>query len=320
VTDSAVSWAAIIAGALAAAAITVMLFALGTAFGLSIVSPWWGAGASPTTFAISTAVWFIIVQWISSAVGGYLVGRLRTRWTGIHSDEVFFRDSAHGFLAWSLATLVVVALLASSAAAVIGGTAKIAGEGLSAGAQGAASVVTESATQADQFSTTYLVDLLFRPGPTSDGAAPTAAPPSTSPAEATPAPTESTPSVGTAGEAPRTESESDSRAEIGRLLARGVTGEISEDDRIYLAQTIATRTGIPQAEAETRVNQIVATIEDTKVRVQEATDQARKAGAAAAGLSFLSLLIGAFIACVAAIVGGNQRDGLAPWRIRPEVV
>jgi hypothetical protein len=309
VTDSAVSWAAIISGALAAAAITVMLFALGTAFGLSIVSPWWGAGASLTTFAISTAVWFVIVQWISSGVGGYLVGRLRTRWTGVHSDEVFFRDSAHGFLAWSLATLLVVALLASSAAAVVGGTARVAGEALSSGAQGAASVATQSATEADPFSTTYLVDLLFRAGPAASEGTAAAAPPTTSPTPTDPVPASET-----------TISEADSRGEIARILAQGVTVQISDEDRAYLAQIVATRTGIPAAEAETRVNQVLASIEDTKVKLQEATDQARKAGAAAAGLSFLSLLIGAFIACVAAIVGGNQRDGLAPWRIRAEAV
>jgi hypothetical protein len=58
-------------------------------------------------------VYLIIVGVMSSAVGGYVAGRLRTKWVGVHSNEVFFRDTAHGFLAWAFATLISATALAS---------------------------------------------------------------------------------------------------------------------------------------------------------------------------------------------------------------
>ena len=105
-SPSAVSWAAVIGGALIAVASTLLLVALGSGIGLSSVSPWSPANPSATTFTLLAAVWLIIVQWLSSGLGGYLAGRLRTKWVGLHTDEVFFRDTAHGFLAWALATVL----------------------------------------------------------------------------------------------------------------------------------------------------------------------------------------------------------------------
>ena len=111
---SAISWAAVIAGTVTAIAATLTLLALGSAFGLATVSPWPGLGAKPTSFTIGAGVWLIVTQWISAALGGYIAGRLRVRWHGLHTDEVFFRDTAHGFLTWSTATVLmaVVAVLA----------------------------------------------------------------------------------------------------------------------------------------------------------------------------------------------------------------
>ena len=76
-SKSAVSWAAIIAGALAATAVTLLV--VGTGVGISIVSPWYGAGASAATVGVSALVWLVVVQWISSGLGGFLAGRLRTK-------------------------------------------------------------------------------------------------------------------------------------------------------------------------------------------------------------------------------------------------
>jgi len=111
---SAVSWPAVFAGAFVAAAVSVMLVALGSGFGFAAVSPWPGSGPSPTTFAVSTGLWLIFTQWIASALGGYIAGRLRTKWAGVHTHEVFFRDTAHGFVTWAVAT-VVVAIVAAAA-------------------------------------------------------------------------------------------------------------------------------------------------------------------------------------------------------------
>ena len=115
---SAVSWAAILAGAFVAAALTVTLVALGAGLGLSSVSPWSNAGASATTIGVATIVWLILMQLVASATGGYLAGRLRTKWVDVHTDEVFFRDTAHGFLAWAVGVVIGAALLASAAASL----------------------------------------------------------------------------------------------------------------------------------------------------------------------------------------------------------
>jgi hypothetical protein len=106
-SKSAASWSAIIAGAFAAAAVSLILLVLGSALGFASVSPWDGQGVSVSTFAITTAIWFIVMQWISSAFGGYIAGRLRTRWIGTNPHEVFFRDTAHGFVTWAVATVAV---------------------------------------------------------------------------------------------------------------------------------------------------------------------------------------------------------------------
>jgi hypothetical protein len=113
---SALSWSAIIAGTVAAIALTIALFALGSAFGLASASAWPGVGARPTTFTIGAGVWMIVTQWLSAAVGGYLAGRLRTRWHGLHTHEVYFRDTAHGLLTWATATVIMAAVAAAAVA------------------------------------------------------------------------------------------------------------------------------------------------------------------------------------------------------------
>src|SRR5438105_15823133 len=112
-STSGVSWAAVLAGAIASAALTLVLLSLGTGMGFSVVSPWGNSGVSATTFKIGTGLYFIVMAMISSAVGGYLAGRLRTKWVGVQATEVHFRDTAHGFLAWATASVLGAVLLAS---------------------------------------------------------------------------------------------------------------------------------------------------------------------------------------------------------------
>lgn len=131
---SGVSWPAVAAGAVASLALTLLLIAFGTGLGLSVVSPWGNSGASATTFKITTGLYLVVIAMISSAIGGYLAGRLRSRWVGVHTDEVYFRDTAHGFLAWAFATVLGAILLASPATTLIGGAVS----GVSAGATSAA--------------------------------------------------------------------------------------------------------------------------------------------------------------------------------------
>ena len=118
--SSGVSWAAVIAGAAVTAALSLILLALGAGLGLSSVSPYSNSGVSASTLGTSAVIWLIVMEILSASMGGYLAGRLRTKWASIHTDEVYFRDTAHGFLAWSTALVVTAAFLASAASAMIG--------------------------------------------------------------------------------------------------------------------------------------------------------------------------------------------------------
>lgn len=142
---SAASWGAIIAGAAVALAITVLLVLLGAGFGLAAISPWPGASAGATTIGAAAVIWLIVTQWIAALFGGYITGRLRTKWVGAHTDEVFFRDTAHGFVAWAVATVVGAAFIASGLTAALNG--------------GASTTLTHAGAQG---SSLYFVDSLFR--------------------------------------------------------------------------------------------------------------------------------------------------------------
>src|SRR5258705_1308318 len=118
-----VSWPAIVAGAVVACALTLVLMAFGTGLGLAVVSPWTGSGVSATTFKIGTGLYLVVIAMIASSIGGYLAGRLRSGWSGVHGDEVYFRDTAHGFVAWALASVLGAAVLFFPASTLIGGSA-----------------------------------------------------------------------------------------------------------------------------------------------------------------------------------------------------
>jgi hypothetical protein len=282
---SAVSWAAVLAGAFVAAALTVTLVALGTGLGLSSVSPWSNAGASAKTIGVATIVWLIVMQLAASATGGYLAGRLRTKWVDVHTDEVFFRDTAHGFLAWAVGVVIGAAFLASAASSLLGTAVETAVPPLTAAAGGvtAAAAGTANNNRAggtdDRYS--YYVDTMMR---------------STQPAAAA--------TGGTSGG-----DSSASRAEVGRIFANGMRQQnLAPADRTYLAGVIAARSGVSQAEAEQRVDQAMAQAKTTEAEAKQAADTARKAAAHLSLWTFLAFLIGAFCASYAATIGGRQRD------------
>ncbi|WP_136620630.1 MULTISPECIES: hypothetical protein [Mesorhizobium] len=278
-STTAVSWGPVVAGAFAACTLTFILMLLGSGLGLTMVSPWSGSGASVTTFAVSTAVWLIVVQWLSSSVGGYLAGRLRTKWVGVHTDEVYFRDTAHGFLAWALATLLVVGVLGSALSAAIGSGVQAVSTVASGAAMGASAGASANAGAAADNATSYFVDSLFRP---------------TDPAKLP---------------AANLQSDAAATAQASRILiASAAAGEVSADDKTYLSQLVAARTGVSEADAKTRVDAVLAKVQDAKVKTKQAADTARKATATFALIGALSLVIGAFIASAAAALGGRQRD------------
>jgi hypothetical protein len=151
---SGVSWAAVIGGAFVSASLALILLSLGTGLGFSSVSPWSNIGASATTVGKAAIVWLILTQIIASAMGGYLAGRLRTKWTDLHTDEVYFRDTAHGFLVWAVGLVITASLLATAATSLAGGPQRSAA-GSTGGAVSAEGMLNPNA---------YFVDILLRSG------------------------------------------------------------------------------------------------------------------------------------------------------------
>lgn len=220
--DSAVSWAAVAAGGFANAALTLLLMAFGAGMGFSAVSPWANSGVSATTFSIATGLYLIVVAMLASTIGGYLAGRLRTRWTSVHSDEVFFRDTAHGFMSWACAVVISAAVLGAAGTAIVSGS----------------TAALSQRNSADGGPADIYVDQLFRATPTTGTGS-----------EAAAAPT----GVTRAAVDPAT------RAEIDRMLLRSLRdkSDLSAGDRSYLAQLVAARAGISPADADKRVTEVV---------------------------------------------------------------
>jgi hypothetical protein len=261
------------------------LVALGSGLGLAILSPWPGRGASATGFTINAAIWLIVTQWLSAALGGYIAGRLRTKWVGTHTHEVFFRDTAHGLITWSVATVVVALVLAGSATAMIGGGMHALGGAASAGLPGASSGPPAALT--------YDVDRLFR-SPTS-AAAP--------PANGTPSDSGSMPGMDMSSVS------SDPRIEAVYIAFHAIAKQsVSDDDRAYLTQLVQAQTRLSQPEAQQRVAEFITAIIDGENKARAAADAARKGAAEASIYTALAMLIGAFIASVCAALGGRLRD------------
>jgi hypothetical protein len=268
-----VSWGAVIAGGIAAAALSLFLLALGVGLGLSSISPWSDQGLSAGTFSVGAGVYIVCVAMLASAVGGYLAGRLRASWAGVHNDEIYFRDTAHGLLAWAFATLLGATVLGAAATHILAGSA--------------AGLAPAAATAASQGQPTDIyVDTLFRTEPTAASSA------------------EQTPGQLGAGASPTSANRGAvPREEVGRLftpvLRKG--GDISASDRAYLAKVVAARTGLSQAEAEKRVNDVI-------VQAKKAADDARKAMAKLMLWLAGSMLAGAFASILGATEGGLLRD------------
>lgn len=214
-----VAWDAVAAGAVATAALTILLIAFGSGLGLSAVSPWSDSGLSAGGFRVATGIYLVLVGIMSSALGGYLAARLRTRFIGLHSNEVFFRDSAHGLLAWAFATLLIATALATALTHIVNGAAaRIAANPQSANPQA------------------IYVDKLFRP--------------------TNPAPASNTSPTSPGQMASRV---AGPRAEVLRLWTASFAEhqDLAPDDRAYVAQLIAAQTGLSEQDAQKRVDQVM---------------------------------------------------------------
>jgi hypothetical protein len=314
---SAASWPAILAGAFVAVAVSLVLIALGSGLGFAEVSPWQSRGVSAATFTVTTAIWLIVTQWLSACLGGYIAGRLRTKWVGTHTHEVFFRDTAHGFVTWCVATVFVAAVLAGSVGSLLGGGLHALGSAASAGLSGPGGLQGASGSESGMMSggmpggppaaLTYDVDKLFRPGSGSQGMAGGGT--TGSPPQAAMAGSGNMAASGNVAGSGNVDTDSDPRVEAVYIAFHALsTGEASAADRGYLAQRVAAQTGISPADAQTRVDAFVSEVLVAQTKAKAAADKARKAAAEASIYLALSMLVGAFIASISAALGGRLRD------------
>lgn len=290
---SPVAWGAIIAGATAAAALSLILLILGTGLGLASVSPWVTQGISVKALGVSAILWITLTQVLASGLGGYLAGRLHSNWTTVNNDEVYFRDTAHGFLAWGLASLMTAAFLTFVTGAIVR-------EGVQAGATIGSSAAISNAATANKEGTPgsaslsnnsgvadYFVDSLFRKNIGSSGELS--------------ATTDNNLNLGAAN-----------NAEVVRIFINTPQeGPLSAEDMRYVSQLVMQRTGVSETEAQQRVadayNNFRTKLHNLEVEAKEAADKARKASAYTSLWLFVSLLIGAFVASLSAIYGGRHR-------------
>jgi hypothetical protein len=278
--NTGVSWGAVFAGAAVATATSLILLLLGFGLGLSVISPFAGEGAEMSTIGIGTAIWLALTHILASGLGGYLAGRLRVKWPDVDRDEVYFRDTANGFITWAVATLIAIALTISTATSILAGGARV-GEMAGTAVGGLAGAAGSAASQgADSNFVDYFVDGLLRDTPDAQD-------------------------MQEAGEAVR--------RELATIFQRNLlTGEFDQEDRQYLASVIARYTNMSPGEAEARVNELINRAEETMASAaataREAADTARKAAAYSSLWIFIAFLMGAFAASFLGTFGGRQRD------------
>jgi len=277
VKTSGIDWKSVIAGAIAAAAISGLLTAFGAAIGLSLTSAHRTSGLSITTLAIAAALWMVMVHVWSFVAGGYLAGRLSDV-PDLDPQEAQFRAGANGFMVWALGTAIGLVFLAMAAGTAARSTAEVAGQAASGVAQAASNLSAENVS--------YVADTLFRA--------------QAAPAGATPPPaTQNRPDPAIV-------------AEAGRIFAVGLAeGSINSNDRAYLAQLVSRQTGLPDAEAQRRVDETYKRAQGMKeaaeVRVREAADKARKQAVIAGFLAAAASLLGLVAATWAAGIGREHQ-------------
>ncbi|MFZ5781358.1 MAG: hypothetical protein ACOY4R_14295 [Pseudomonadota bacterium] len=276
-----IEWGPVILGAFAAAAISIVLMTFGAALGLTVVSPQPYAGLSARAVAILAAVYAALVHVVAFAAGGYLAGRARTPWVGDEAEQ-HFRDGSHGFAVWAVGIVAAAAVAIGGGAAALGTAAKSTATVAAAGVAGAAAnpATAELASRISLTPTDLAVDRLLAPA---GGAA------------------------ATDGRAARDEV----AMPIARTLAANIrdrNDSVDARDRAYLAQLVTQQTGLPQAEAEKRIDETYTQLKAAEQKARDAADQARKAALIAAFLAAATLAIGAAAAAAGAALGARHRD------------
>ncbi len=268
--SSAVAWPAIWAGAFAALTLSLILSILGAGISAASLPTSDQVRASATALTSGVVIWLIFTQWLASGFGGYLAGRLRTKYISVHTDEVFFRDTAHGFLAWAVATVIAAAFFAAAFTSTIGAGAHIVGGAATAAM---ARPGPEGPMAGPGEANAYAVDGLFR------------------------------------SDQPQVPVDPQTRGEVMRIILTGLkNGDVSQADRNYLAGQIVVRERITPAEASKRVDDAITQVKAAQAKALETAETARKAAAKLSIFTALSLFVGAFIASVGGALGGKRRD------------
>jgi hypothetical protein len=272
-----IDWKSVIAGAIAAAAISGLLTAFGTAIGLSLTSAHRSSGLSITALAVAAALWMVMVHVWSFAAGGYMAGRLSDV-PDVDPDEARFRAGANGFMVWALGTAIGLAFLALAAGTAARTTAEVAGQAVSGAAQAASNLSAENVS--------YIADTLFRSQATSGAPAPGAAQNKVDPVIT---------------------------AEAGRIFTVALAeGSLNSGDKSYLTQVVSRQTGLSEADAQRRVDESFARAQGMKEtaerRVREAADKARKQAVIAGFLAVSASLLGLVAAVWAAAIGREHQN------------
>lgn len=222
-----VDWPAVIAGAVVAAALTLVLFTFGSAIGLSMVSPYEGRSASKWLFALALGLWTLWVIVSCNLAGGYIAGRLRRRAGDATEHESDIRDGVHGLAVWGIGVLLGAIMSVIGVTALATGGAKLAGAAASA-----------AGDQARNDPMGYAIDSMFRAGPQGAPAG--------------------------AAQGGDTEAREAAKREVARILATGTAGQpISNGDKVYVGRLVAARTGLSQEEAQRRVDDALAKAKET---------------------------------------------------------
>jgi hypothetical protein len=279
-----VEWGPIVLGALGASAISIVLLTFGAALGLSGVSPYPYAGLSAKAIGILGGVYAALVMVGSFAAGGYLAGRLRRAWAGANPVEVHFRDGAHGFGVWALGVVAGAVIATSGATGVIKTAFQTTSAVAAAGAAGAASNPA-AAGLGRELATgplDYAVDRILAPAPS-------------------------------AGGQERANASRGSRADLVAPVARAFSAnlhnpQLDAQDRSMLAQLVVQQTGMPQADAEKRVDEAFAKLKEAEQKARDTAEAARKGALIAAFAAAAILAISCAAACAAAALGARHRD------------
>lgn len=342
------SWGATFAGALVAMGVTFLLLTLGSGIGLSLVTARHATAGGATTFLTMGAIYFLAAQAFGFAAGGHVVGRLIGPALET-TQEKDFRAGAHGLVSWALAVVATATIVALSA--ILAGSAITTGALTAAlgsmpanGTRGESSQPATTSYWVDKLfrptTNPQAAALSWRQYAQTDTGTTIDMPPSNeqptqpAPADNQTGPSDNAPSTGsnsrifmgggtpsaaplppvTATPLPTLRPLGSDKAEAGRILTVGMAnGErLSDEDRTQLAQLVSLDTGMSDAAARHRVDDVVQRIHDDEVATAET---ARKVAAAASLWTAFALLFGAVVAVFAAVSARWEDDheqGLLP--------